>query len=273
MGLSGYLKGIILRLASQAKKSPRPHTTDEQAKPHSRLGAGEVTLSRREVIESHLLEVAAKRFASAGYRQTTLEDIARHAGVAKASMYRYFENKQELLAKIFIKVASAFASEIQPLLDAPLAPEEKLRRIVQALLRTIGENVALFTVFYSEESDLPPRLRAEVAEVRQRFVANLEHILNEGMRFGAFRQFDAKLIVYAIMGMCAWLHKWYTPGEARLDDVMAAFVGFVERGCLAPRGAAQKDRLADRLRHMQDLVGELIDQAERQEAGSPALRR
>lgn len=230
------------------------------------------TMSRREVIEGHLLEVAAKRFASAGYRQTTLEDIARHAGVAKASMYRYFENKQELLAKIFIKVADTLALGIQPLLAAPLAPEEKLRRTIQELLRTIGENVALFTVFYSEEADLPPRLRAEVTEVRLRFVANVERILNDGMRQGDFRQIDGKLIAYAIIGMCAWMHKWYTPEEARLEDVTAMFVGLIERGCLAPRGAEENDRLAHRLRHVQDLVGELVDQAERLEQQSNATR-
>jgi AcrR family transcriptional regulator len=230
-------------------------------------------MSRREVIEEHLLEVAAQRFASAGYRQTTLEDIARHAGVAKASMYRYFENKQELLAKIFIKVANTLASSLQPLLAEPLAPEEKLRRTLQELLRTIGENVAFYTVFYSEEADLPQRLRAEIAEVRQRFFTNMERIFAEGMAQGAFRQLDAKLIVYAITGMCVWLHRWYTPSEARLEDVMTAFLGFVERGCLAPRGAEEKDCLADRLRHVQDLVGRLVDQAERLERESTAVQR
>jgi len=230
-------------------------------------------MSRREVIEEHLLEVAAKRFASAGYRQTTLEEIARHAGVAKASMYRYFENKQELLAKIFVKVVGSFARGLQPLLAAPLSPEEKLRRTVQDLVRNMGENVALFTVFYSEEADLPPRLRAEVMEVRRNFATNLEGILREGIAQGVFREMDAKLVVYAIMGMCGWLHKWYGPGEERLEDVAAAFVGLLERGCLASRGAAEKDCLADRLRHVQDLLGTLIGQAERLEQGSPPLRR
>ncbi|MBI3245056.1 MAG: TetR/AcrR family transcriptional regulator [Deltaproteobacteria bacterium] len=243
------------------------------SKANASSGAGEPTMSRREVIEEHLLEVAAKRFASAGYRQTTLEEIAHNAGVAKASMYRYFENKQELLAKIFIKVSNTFASGIQPLLTAALTPEEKLRRAIQELLRTIGENVALFTVFYSEEADLPPRLRAEITEARQRFVANLERILNEGMAQGAFRQLDAKLVVYAIIGMCAWLHKWYTPGEASLDEVSVAFVGLIERGCLATRGAEHKDRLADRLRHVQSLVGDLAECADRMESAKSAHRR
>jgi AcrR family transcriptional regulator len=229
--------------------------------------------SRREVMEEHLLEVAAKRFASTGYRQTTLEEIARHAGVAKASMYRYFENKQELLTKIFLKVAGTLAHGIQPLVTASLSPDEKLRRAVQGLLKTIGENVALFTVFYSEEADLPPRLRAEVLEVRQRFVTNLENILREGVEQGIFRQVNAKLVVYAIMGMCAWLHKWYVPGEEHLEDITATFVGLVERGCLVAHGTEGKGRLADRLRHVQDLLGTLASQAERFEQQSGPVRR
>lgn len=261
-----------MRLSSQDKSAPRLGS-GKQEKIRAQQDAKDATLSRREVIEAHLLEVAANRFASVGYRQATLEDIARHAGVAKASMYRYFENKQELLAKIFIKVANTFANSIQPLVTKPLPPEEKLRRVLQELLRTIGENVALYTVFYGEEADLPQRLQTEVEEVRLRFFANMQRIFDEGMEQGAFRQLDAKLIVYAITGMCVWLHKWYTPSEARLEDVMAAFVGLVERGCLAPRGAEEKDCLADRLRHVQDMVGELVDQAERLEGGGVATRR
>ena len=224
--------------------------------------------SRRAVIEGHLLDIAAKRFASAGYRQTTLEEIARHAGVAKASMYRYFENKQELLAKIFIKVASTFALGLQPLQTAAISPEEKLRRAIQHLLRTIGENVALFTVFYGEEADLPDHLRSEVNEARQRGVGILEGILHEGIALGVFRELDVKLTAYAILGMCAWIHKWYSSSGERLDDVATSFVGLIERGCLATRGAEAADGLADRLRHVHDVVGALISRAERLEKGN-----
>ena len=228
-------------------------------------GDGETTNSRRTVIEGHLLDVAAKRFASAGYRQTTLEDIARHAGVAKASMYRYFENKQELLAKIFLKVAGTFTLGLQPLLTATVPPEEKLRRAIQHLLRTIGENVALFTVFYGEEADLPDRLRTEVVEARQRVAAGLENILHEGIARGVFRELDVKLTAYAILGMCAWIHKWYSTSGERLDDIAAVFVGLIERGCLATCGTEAEDGLADRLRHVQDMLRSLIERAERLE--------
>ncbi len=230
-------------------------------------------MSRREVMEEHLLEVAARRFASYGYRQTTLEEIAQEAGVSKASMYRYFESKQELLCKIFLKVAHSFTQGFRPILTAALSPEEKLRQAVRHLLRTIGENVALFTVFYSEEGDLPSKLRAEILEVRRQFAADLEGILREGVEQGVFRTFNPGLVVYAIIGMCGWLHKWYDPKESRLEDVAAAFIGLIEKGCLATRGMQAKGCLADRLRHVQDLLGHLVEQAERLEKpgsqGSP----
>lgn len=228
----------------------------------------DATHSRRTVIEGHLLDVAAKRFASTGYRQTTLEDIARHAGIAKASMYRYFENKQELLAKIFLKVAGTFALGLQPLQHASISPEEKLRRAIQHLLRTIGENVALFTVFYGEEADLPDRLRAEVSEARQHVAAGLEQVLREGMAQGVFRDLNVKLTALAIIGMCAWLHKWYSSSGERLDDIATEFVELIERGCLATRGAEAEDALADRLRHVHDMLGSLIGRAERLEKAS-----
>jgi AcrR family transcriptional regulator len=262
-----------LRPAGQVRKGRRRAGGEPPSVSPERTKSDGATVSRREVIEEHLLDVAAKRFASTGYRQTTLDDIARHAGVAKASMYRYFENKQELLTKIFLKVASSFSHSIQPLLTASLPPQEKLRRVVQNLLRTIGENVALFTVFYSEESDLPPRLRAEVLLVRQRFVSDLENVLREGMEQSVFRHLDARLVVYAIMGMCAWLHKWYGPHEGHLEDVTTAFVGLVEHGCLAAPGAEDRTRLADRLRQVQDLLGILVGQAERLEQPTTAARR
>src|SRR4030095_14029339 len=175
------------------RATQRRRLTQRNGKPGPPLNGGDATSSRRTVIEGHLLDVAAKRFANTGYRQTTLEDIARHAGVAKASMYRYFENKQELLAKIFLKVAGALALGLQPLQNATVSPEEKLRRVIQHLLRTIGENIALFTVFYGEEADLPERLRAEVNEARQRVASVLENILREGIAKGIFRELDVQL--------------------------------------------------------------------------------
>lgn len=230
-------------------------------------------LSRREVVEAHLLDIAAQQFASGGYRQTTLEEIAQQAGLSKASMYHYFENKQELLCKIFLKVGATFTQVLEPILTAPLPPEEKLRRAVRYMLQIMGENVALFSVFYREEGDLPPELRQQLVEVRQRHAAGLEDILREGMVQGVFRETDARLLVRAIMGMCAWLHRWYHPEEDQPEDIVAVFLGLIEHGCRATPGGEARSSLANRLQHMQGTLGGLIEQAKRLEKANAPPRR
>src|SRR2546422_894028 len=46
---------------------------------------------------ARVLAAAEERFAAFGYRRTGIAEIARDAGVAPGTLYRYFENKEEIL--------------------------------------------------------------------------------------------------------------------------------------------------------------------------------
>ena len=60
--------------------------------PRRRLPAAE----RRELI----LDAAMNAFADTGYHQTSLEEVARRAGVSKALIYDHFSSKQELYREL-----------------------------------------------------------------------------------------------------------------------------------------------------------------------------
>ena len=44
--------------------------------------------------------IALRLFAERGYEQTSMEDIAREAGIGRKSLYRYFSNKAELVWRV-----------------------------------------------------------------------------------------------------------------------------------------------------------------------------
>lgn len=50
-----------------------------------------------------IMEVALYNFANLGYKATTINHLARHAGISKGLMYNYFKNKEDLLSAIIDK--------------------------------------------------------------------------------------------------------------------------------------------------------------------------
>jgi AcrR family transcriptional regulator len=54
----------------------------------------------REEKRSLIMDTALEHFASEGFHNTTINHIARHAGISKGLMYNYFRSKDELLAEI-----------------------------------------------------------------------------------------------------------------------------------------------------------------------------
>lgn len=63
--------------------------------------------------QNRIIEAAIAEFAGKGYKRASIESIAKGAGVAKGSMYQYFENKKELyfyLIDIAIQMRTNFMS-------------------------------------------------------------------------------------------------------------------------------------------------------------------
>lgn len=124
--------------------SPRPRQRRKQDRP-------------AEIIAAGLAE-----FSEKGFAQARIEDIARRAGIAKGTVFRYFPNKEALFeAAILSRIAPVF-DEFLGLLDLYQGPS-------LALLEGLVERIyARFA-----ESDLPVLMRIIITE-GPRFPAILE---------------------------------------------------------------------------------------------------
>jgi AcrR family transcriptional regulator len=74
------------------------------------------TLLRRDARRASILDGAAAAFATAGFTATSMEAIARSAGVSKLIVYRHFDSKDELyrsvLERVAGRLAEVFADEV-----------------------------------------------------------------------------------------------------------------------------------------------------------------
>jgi AcrR family transcriptional regulator len=55
---------------------------------------------KKEETQNLIIQSAEKLFASKGYRNTTISDIAKAAGISVGNMYRYYKSKEQILDEI-----------------------------------------------------------------------------------------------------------------------------------------------------------------------------
>ena len=153
-------------------------------------------MGRREPdLKSRIDAAALHLFAERGADATPMPMIAEAAGAAVGSLYRYYANKEELVARLYAENYARLAEE----LDCVQAREVTTRDKITAMVRFICG-------FFDREWDLARFLLLE-QHIRLRTYAgaanpvDLVHdVLAEGMRRGEVMQLDTMLATALVMG-------------------------------------------------------------------------
>jgi AcrR family transcriptional regulator len=216
--------------------------------------------ARRKAVRAQILRAAADLFRERGYQASTVEHIAARLGMSKASLYTHFRAKEDMLAAISRETIESFTRDLSLVLGSRLSPEDKLRRMVRQHVQFVIANRSFLTVFFGEEANLPPRFVRALAAQKDRYDKAVERIVAEGIRSGAFRDVPPRLVVFAILGMVNWVHKWYNPnGRWGAEEISAAFLSLIEGGLLRrkPRGPALSGRLRRLERELHEVARQL----------------
>lgn len=68
--------------------------------------------------EQRILSAAAERIAHYGYDKTTVEEIARDAGISKGAIYLHFKSKEQLFEALLLREADVLVANYFELLDS-----------------------------------------------------------------------------------------------------------------------------------------------------------
>ena len=194
--------------------------------PRKRLTAGE----RRVAIQSSALEVFAER----GYHTTSIDDIARAAGVSKALIYEHFASKQELHADLLEVQASELYRRVANAVKAVEAESGSARLTagLAAYLSFVEERRDAWRVLFRETVD--PESAAALdrvsAQIRALVAALIAQDPGATPRNEAHPETDrgiqqlAQMLVGAIQSSANW---WDDHREVRRDRVLETAMEFV----------------------------------------------
>ena len=183
------------------------------AKPARQRAAEQPELGARPVLQARvaaaILEAAATTLARGG-DHVNLADVAAAAGVARATVYRYFPNRGLLLDEL-ARVTLASADErLTAARIGDVSVEEGLSRAVRVLV-DLGD---AFVVLVRERSSM----RAD--DFERCVVAPLRRLLDGGRSSGQIRaDIPAALLAEALLGTVAAVQVYGSLGR---DDTVAA---------------------------------------------------
>ena len=81
----------------------------------------ELKVREREVRRDLIIDAARKVFGTKTYDKVSMQEIANEAGIAKSSIYTYFQNQEDLFVEAAYRDTARFVSELERKIEA--APE------------------------------------------------------------------------------------------------------------------------------------------------------
>ena len=143
-----------------------------------------------------ILDAARDIFFSDGFMNANLDDVAQRAGVAKGTLYRYFDNKADLYVAVLAENGEIFAKKMRECVATlDLDPPDLIRRVGRFYFEHWTTNREYFQIFWALENqsvigELPGGVVDEVTKLWEQCVQIVAELVQTGVEEGFFRTCD-----------------------------------------------------------------------------------
>lgn len=158
---------------------------------------------RAEARPAELLAAAQAEFAEKGFAAARLEDIGRRAGVSKAAVYLYFENKTELFASVVRESIAPNIDALADVLETFPGPIWQLVGVLFDRLPTVvaeGGMAPVAKIVIGESRNFPELARVWHDAVVSKALGALTRIIAAGQARGEIRPGDPRLYAVQLIG-------------------------------------------------------------------------
>ena len=165
--------------------------------------------------ELRILEAALDLFGRKGFEATTVSAICEAAGVSEATLYEYFESKEQVLFSIAELYTRLEFERLEGLRDYIRDPREKLRVVIQAYLEFYERNPLYTSVALLMLKANRNFTQSGAYQVVRQASRPIVEAFQEGVEAGIFRSdIDASLVRNMVLGFIEHLTtQWIVAGR------------------------------------------------------------
>ena len=181
--------------------------------------------------ENRILLAAEQLFWEKGYLGTSVNDIAKVAGVNKATIYYYFESKMDLLYQVILISMKELLASSEPIVNSALPLREKFKQLVENHVKWRTSHIELAAIAEVERRNLPPDFLREYMGIRDEYEVIFRKMLKELIETGEFREMNSKIATFFTLGLVNSLTRWYRPdGPLSADEIGREASKFIFEG-------------------------------------------
>jgi len=139
-----------------------------------------------------MLAAGLKLFSEKGYHNVSMNEIAQEAEFAVGTLYKFFENKEDLYKALVLEQAEKFHVALTAAIDTQEDEIEKLRNYVRAKGRIFRANVSMIRLYFAETRGASFNIMSGLdSEIRERyglFLKILASVFEQGIRRKHFKK-------------------------------------------------------------------------------------
>ena len=181
--------------------------------------------------QAALLEHAARLFAERGFQGTSMLELATAAGVSKALLYHYYEDKYQLLVAIAEGHIDRLLALVGDVAVAALPPGARLAMLIERIVNEYASAQCHHQVLVQDLKYLDAKDQRRIRGKERKVVAAFAGAIAEAHPALAGKQLE-KPLTMLLFGMINWLFTWFQEDGALDYAQMARLVSDFVRGGL-----------------------------------------
>ena len=156
-------------------------------------------MSGEEERRNLILDGAGRAFGQYGYRKTTVADIVREAGVARATVYKYFATKDEMFRAVIDREVEDIVRMVRAAVEGESRTYDRLRVAITAHTAALREKANVYRLTMEVLPDVIARTHADSERMLAEALNLYEWVLAEGVKSGEIAVEDLRTTAWSVI--------------------------------------------------------------------------
>lgn len=187
--------------------------------------------------QQRILRAAESLFAHQGYDSTTIDQVARAAGLTKGAVYYFFKNKAELFCMMVDRGVSYIEEQCARLLEARRSSREIAQDVIAFYVNIAYGNANIFRILFGSQS-ADPVIRELFDQRIRRLLGCFREIVQSGIDDGLLRPVDPEIFTRMFVGVIYGLLA--LPDVPEREEAAKALKLLLETGIFAAEGERRR---------------------------------